>query len=123
MISIISVGNPTVIAATPSRLLTDTTANRPSLIAFISGSPTPNSNDITWYFNNGSVPPGVEFLGGNTQLFLPLSTPPEFSGIYTVQVTTSSGTASDNFNVTVPRELMYTYFFYILDVVDSHIYL
>ena len=112
LISIISAGNPAVIASTPNHFIIPTAGSRPTLIAFVSGSPAPTRNNITWYFNNGTLPPDTLFNGDKSELLLPANTPREYSGIYTIQVTTSNGTASDNFAVTVTSESMVHVIFY-----------
>ena len=101
------VGNPTAIAATPLRLIPEgaQSINRPVLTAFVSGTPTPSMENITWYFNNGSLPEGV--IQGGREVVFPSFVLSSLSGVYTVQVTTSRGTATDHFEVIITRECQY----------------
>ena len=98
-------GNPTVIAATPSLPIPEGPqgTSRPTLVAFISGSPAPTGENITWYFNNGDLP--TDFLSDGRELVFPRNVLAEYAGIYTIQVTTSRGTATDRFEVIVTSEL------------------
>lgn len=98
------VGNPTVLSSIPKRSLRHGTHphRRPTLTAFVSGNPQPNESDITWYFgNNQSLPSSIR--QGSKELLLPRNIELDLAGRYTCQVTTSAGTASDDFLVTVLR--------------------
>ena len=101
--------NPTVIASTPELSVSSRVGqgSRASLLAFVSGTPPPTLSDITWYFNNNqSIPTGslIDDSVGGTELLLPRTLLPSHSGTYTIQVSTTSGTARDSFMVTVTGE-------------------
>lgn len=99
-------GNPIAIAAIPQLQIPrgSQSGSRPILAAFISGSPAPTRDNITWYFNNGEdLPSGI--IRDGSELVLPSVVPRELAGDYTVQVTTSRGTARDTFEVIVTSEL------------------
>ena len=100
-------GNPTVIAGSPLLPVAEgaVISGRPTLVAFVSGSPAPTSDNITWYFNNGPLLPEFDLIQGKTELSLPRIVEARFSGIYTIQVTTSSGTVTERFEVIVTSEL------------------
>ena len=102
------VGNPTVIAASPElRIPRGTqTSSIPFLAAFVSGIPQPSNLNITWYFNDQSLPEGLTETGRD--VLFPRNVQPRFAGMYMCQVTTSSGTASDNFVVIVTGEPLIT---------------
>ena len=102
----ICAGNPTAIAATPLRLIPQgpQSQGRPTLTAFISGSPAPTAGDVTWFFNNGSPLPDGLIIDGSEVVF-PSTILPEHSGNYTIRVNTSSGTATAIFQVIVTSEL------------------
>ena len=97
-------GNPTVIASTPQLFVSSRVVqgSRATLQAFVSGTPPPTDSDINWYFNNQSIPDGSLIDG--TDLLLPRTPLPSHSGTYTIQVTTTMGTARDSFVVTVTGE-------------------
>ena len=98
------VGNPTVLSSTSKLSLRRGTqqSSRPTLIAFVSGNPQPTGSDITWYFNNQSLPSSI--LQEGNELLLPSNIEFDLAGRYTCQVSTSAGTASDDFLVTVIRK-------------------
>lgn len=97
-------GNPTVIASNPELRLQNGVqeVTRPSLVAFVSGIPQPA--DIIWYFNNHQPLPS-EILKARNELILPRNIEIKIAGIYTCQVTTSAGTSSDDFIVTILSKL------------------
>ena len=103
-------GNPTVIASTPQLFVSSRVvqSSRATLQAFVSGTPPPTDSDINWYFNNQSIPVGSLIDG--TDLLLPRTPLPSHSGTYTIQVTTTMGTARDSFVVTVTGELVLSFF-------------
>lgn len=83
--------------------------SRPTLIAFVSGNPQPNRSNITWYFNNQSLSSSIlhsSILQDGNELLLPSNIGFDLAGRYTCQVTTSAGTASDDFLITVIREYL-----------------
>jgi hypothetical protein len=104
MILIIYVGNPTVLSSTPELRIRHGVqlGSRPTLIAFVSGNPHPNKSDIIWHFNNQSLPSRIRQDGN--ELLLPRNIGFDLAGRYTCYVTTSAGTASDEFLFIVTRE-------------------
>ena len=102
------VGNPTVLSSTPELSLRHGVqpGNRPTLIAFVSGNPQPNRSNITWYFNNQPLSMARSILQDGNELLLPSNIGFDLAGRYTCQVTTSAGTASDDFLITVIRECL-----------------
>ena len=111
MIAILfNAGNPTVLSSNPEvRLLLgpqEQLGQRPSLTAFISGTPQPTNSNITWYFNNQQQLPDGTLIDGN-QLLLPKNIQFEVNGIFRCQVNTSAGIDYDNFKVTVIGEIIY----------------
>ena len=99
------VGNPTVLSSAPELSLRHgvQVGSRPTLVAFVSGNPQPTESDIIWYFNNQSLP-SSDILEDGSELLLPRYIGLDLVGRYTCQVTTSAGTASDDFLFTVTRE-------------------
>ena len=99
------VGNPTVLSSAPELSFRHGAqiGSRPTLVAFISGNPQPTESDIMWYFNNQSLP-SSDILEDGSELLLPRYIGLDLVGRYTCQVTTSAGTASDDFLFTVTRE-------------------
>ena len=99
------VGNPTVVTGAQNRMLRvgwQERNSRPRLVAFVSGRPYPTASDITWLFNNGSLPSSVVAM--KNVLFLPSFVTSAIEGVYTCHVTTSAGTASDDIHVTLTCE-------------------
>lgn len=106
-----SAGNPIVIASDPELRLHDGPQDyetRPYLLAFISGIPQPNvSAGITWYFNGQPTLPSEIMLNTNKkdEVILPRDIQMEIAGTYTCQVSTSAGTSSVDFLVSIIGEL------------------
>ena len=107
---LICIGNPTVLSSISELKLhqgLQSQGNRPTLAAFISGSPQPSKSDITWYFNqNQSLPSDIIITQGGKELILPHNVHFNLAGRYTCHVTTSAGTAYDEFLITVIRECL-----------------
>ena len=99
------VGNPTVLSSAPELSFRHgvQVGSRPTLVAFVSGDPQPTESDINWYFNNQSLP-SSDILEDGSELLLPRYIGLDLAGRYTCQVTTSAGTASDDFLFTITRE-------------------
>ena len=102
------VGNPTVLSSTPELSLHHGVqqGSHPTLIAFVSGTSQPNRSDITWYFDDQSLSMASSILQDGNELFLPSNIGFDLAGRYTCQVTTSTGTAFDDFLITVIRECL-----------------
>ena len=100
-------GNPTVIAGSPLLPIAEGAFifGRPTLVAFISGSPAPTRDNITWYFNNGPLLSEFDLFQDRTKLSLPRIVEARFTGIYTIEVATSRGTVTENFEVIITSEL------------------
>ena len=104
----ICVGNPTVLSSAPELRLhhgVQWKGSHPTVIAFVSGTPQPSQSNITWYFNDQSLPTSI--LQEGKELILPSNIGFGLAGRYTCQVTTSAGTASDDFLVTIIRQYSY----------------
>lgn len=104
----ISSGNPAVIPGTPylTRNGGSQGSNRPSLRPFVSGSPSfPTAEQGAWTFvgrDGGTVlPPRTGFVPGERELLLSPELTNEHSGTYNYTVTTTAGTATAQFEVTV----------------------
>ena len=81
--------------------------SRTSLAAFISGTPSPTMNDVTWYFNNQSLPSEVDYIPRRDELLFPGNVVPANAGLYTIRVATSNGIVNDSFLVIVTGESVY----------------
>lgn len=94
------VGNPTVVTGAQNKVLRfgqQDMNSRPSLVAFVSGTPYPAHSNIEWRLNNGPLPDDVVAI--NNELLLPSYIGADLEGRYTCHVTTSAGTASDDIYV------------------------
>ena len=95
----------TVIASTPNLLIPGGLQTvRYTLVALVLGTPTPTSDNITWYFNGGPLPNGLRRQVDVHEILFPTTILPGFAGNYTIEATTTSGSASDTFIVVVTSE-------------------
>lgn len=100
--------NPAVIPNAPFLTLNDGSqgSSRPSLQAFVSGTPFPEISQGTWLFNGmAEFPPSTSPF--ERELILSAFLTHEHSGMYTYTVRTSAGNTTANFIVTVIGELLF----------------
>ena len=102
-----SKGVLTVLLAQQSISLSDDESTTISFPVFVAGIPQPTAADARWYFNGGIINSsnfaGFTFFSGLFVLSGPHSS---HGGVYTLNVTTTAGTASASFYLTVECKLL-----------------
>ena len=109
-----SKGVLTVLLAQQSISLSDDESTTISFHVFLAGIPQPTATDARWYFNGGIINSshfaGFTFVSG---LFVLTGPHSSHGGVYTVNVTTTAGTASASFYLTVECKLLSGNYFYL----------
>ena len=109
-----SKGVLTVLLGQQSISLADDESTTISFPVFLAGIPQPTDTDARWYFNGGIIN-SSNFAGFNFFSGLFVLTGPHSShgGVYTLNVTTTAGTASASFYLTVECKLLSGNYFYL----------
>ena len=104
----------TVLLGKQSISLSDDESTTISFHIFLAGIPQPTAADARWYFNGGIINSsnfaGFNFVSGFFLLSEPQSS---HGGVYTLNVTTTAGTASASFYLTVECKLLSGNYFYL----------
>ena len=116
MISFFSKGVLTVLLGQQSISLADDESTTISFHVFFAGIPKPTDTDVHWYFNGGIIN-SSHFAGPNyyykSGLFVLIGPHSSHGGVYTLNVTTTAGTASASFYLTVECKLLSGNYFYL----------
>ena len=106
----------TVLLGKQSISLADDESGTISFPVFVAGIPKPTATDVHWYFNGGIIN-SSNFVGFNyyydSGLFVLTGPHSSHGGVYTVNVTTTAGTASASFYLTVECKLLSGNYFYL----------
>ena len=106
----------TVLLSQQSISLSDDESTTISFHIFLAGIPQPTAADVHWYFNGGIIN-SSNFAGFNyyyvSGLFVLPGPHSSHGGVYTLNVTTTAGTASASFYLTVECKLLSGNYFYL----------
>ena len=104
----------TVLLGQQSISLSDDEITTINFHVFLAGIPKPTATDVHWYFNGGIIN-SSNFAGFTfvSNLFVLSGPHSSHGGVYTVVVTTTAGTASASFYLTVECKLLNGNYFYL----------
>ena len=109
-----SKGVLTVLLGQQSISLSDDETTTISFPVFLVGIPEPTATDARWYFNGGLIN-SSNFAGFTfvSNVFVLGGSHSSHGGVYTLSVTTTAGTASASFYLTVECKLLSGNYFYL----------